>query len=201
MWPYCEFRMQAWSVLHAARWNTGRKNRQKVAKNRHLRTITQFCRVFATMACIDNQKNVKQQYLLQTPRNMVNLGPLAAEIGSGVWGTPANFNGFLVFVTATTSLNWGEPNFARCLAVSWEAGLVHYIYIFGGTCPPTEFCHVQYSLCVGLAFSYIGSVTARHSSCGRQPKFAEWYKEYRTFAEGNTYIRPGSHHVGHRPTF
>jgi len=28
------------------------------------------------------------------PRNMVNFGPLAAEIVSLVWGTPANFNGF-----------------------------------------------------------------------------------------------------------
>ena len=27
---------------------------------------------------------------------MVNFNPLAAEIGSGVWGTPANFNGFRV---------------------------------------------------------------------------------------------------------
>jgi len=27
---------------------------------------------------------------------MVNFGPLVAEIASGVWGTPANFNGFLV---------------------------------------------------------------------------------------------------------
>ena len=27
---------------------------------------------------------------------MVNFGPLAAEIGLVVWGTPANFNGFLV---------------------------------------------------------------------------------------------------------
>jgi len=25
----------------------------------------------------------------------VNFGPLTAEIGSGVWGTPTNFNGFL----------------------------------------------------------------------------------------------------------
>jgi len=25
---------------------------------------------------------------------MVNFGPLAAEIGVLVWGTPANFNGF-----------------------------------------------------------------------------------------------------------
>ena len=27
---------------------------------------------------------------------MVNFGPLTAEIGSGVWGTSANFNGFRV---------------------------------------------------------------------------------------------------------
>jgi len=30
------------------------------------------------------------------PHNMVNFGPLTAEIGSGVWGTPATFNGFCV---------------------------------------------------------------------------------------------------------
>jgi len=54
-----------------------------------------------------------------------------------------------------------------------------------------------------LTFSYISSVTARHSSSGRQPNSAAWYKEwnYRTFAEGATYIRQGGHHVGHRPTF
>jgi len=28
---------------------------------------------------------------------MVNFGPLAAELGSGVCGTPANFNGFRHF--------------------------------------------------------------------------------------------------------
>ena len=27
---------------------------------------------------------------------MVNFGPLLAEIGSGVWGTPTNFNGFSI---------------------------------------------------------------------------------------------------------
>jgi len=30
------------------------------------------------------------------PHNMVNVGPLTAEICSLVWGTPANFNGFRV---------------------------------------------------------------------------------------------------------
>jgi len=28
---------------------------------------------------------------------MVNFGPLAAEMGLPVWGTPPNFNGFHVF--------------------------------------------------------------------------------------------------------
>jgi len=28
--------------------------------------------------------------------NMVNVGPLAAEIGLQVWGSPANFTGFRV---------------------------------------------------------------------------------------------------------
>jgi len=27
---------------------------------------------------------------------MASFGPLAAEIGSGVWGTPAKFNGYRV---------------------------------------------------------------------------------------------------------
>ena len=30
---------------------------------------------------------------------MMNFGPLTAEIGSGVWGTPTNFNGFCVSQT------------------------------------------------------------------------------------------------------
>jgi len=31
-----------------------------------------------------------------SPHDMVNFSPLTAEIRSGVWGTPANFNGFRV---------------------------------------------------------------------------------------------------------
>jgi len=30
------------------------------------------------------------------PDNMVNFGPLAAEIDLPVWGTPVNFNGFRI---------------------------------------------------------------------------------------------------------
>jgi len=30
------------------------------------------------------------------PRNVVNFGPLTTEVGSGLWGTPENFNWFRV---------------------------------------------------------------------------------------------------------
>ena len=61
----------------------------------------------------------------------------------------------------------------------------------------------KFTLRPSLAFSYIGSASARHSSNGRQRNFAAWYKEwnYETFADGATYTRLGDHHVGHRPTF
>jgi len=63
VWPLCEFRMQVWNVLHAARWNTGRK---KSPKNRHLRTITQLCRAVASQLrhVSTMEKILKQQYLL-----------------------------------------------------------------------------------------------------------------------------------------
>jgi len=41
------------------------------------------------------KKNELSSNILSTcPHNMVNFGPLVAEIGPVVWGTPANFNGF-----------------------------------------------------------------------------------------------------------
>jgi len=54
--------------------------------------------IFTTKACIDNRKKnlLSKQYLSKYPHNMVNFGPLVAEIEPVVWGTPANFNGFHV---------------------------------------------------------------------------------------------------------
>jgi len=105
----------------------------------------------------------------------------------------------LGFVTAPTSLNGGQPNFARRLAVSW-AGTV-YVHFWELLPPNGILLAAKFTL--RLAFSYIGSVTAWHSRSGRQPKFAALDRElnYGTFAEGATYIRQGGHHDGHRPTF
>jgi len=44
-----------------------------------------------------SEKNLLSSNTSSTcPDNMVNFGLLTAEIGSGVWGTPTNFNGFCV---------------------------------------------------------------------------------------------------------
>jgi len=78
------------------------------------------------------------------------------------------------------------------------------IYTFSGVLAPDKILPgAKLTLCPSLVFACIGSVTARHSSSGREPNFAAWYKEwnYETFAEGATYIWQGGHHVGHRPTF
>jgi len=67
-------------------------------KIRHLGTIAQLCRATSLQlrhVSTIGKKLVKQQYLPICPHNMANFGPLAAEIGWRVWGTPAHFNGFL----------------------------------------------------------------------------------------------------------
>jgi len=93
---------------------------------------------------------------------MANFGPLEAEIGLGVWSTLSNFNGFHVLASLLQRRRSPEAN--QTLHVSWA--VIIYIH-FRGLFPLTEFCHVQNSLCVpSLAFSYIGSVTVRHSSSG-----------------------------------
>ena len=76
--------------------NTGRKN----SPSAHHRTTLSGC-VFATKACIDNRKKLLNSITSSTcPHTMVNFGPLAAEIGSGVWA-PCKFQRFRVLVSQT----------------------------------------------------------------------------------------------------
>ena len=126
-----------WNVPHATRW---KYRTQKLRKNRHLHTIAQLCLhgyILATKACIDNRKKwLNSDMSSICPHSVVNFGPLAAGIDWWVWGTPENFNGFRLF--ASLLLNRGQPNFARCLTVSWAGTL----YTFLGLLPLTEFCQV-----------------------------------------------------------
>jgi len=155
----------------------GHTGRKKIAKNLpcgHHRAALLGC-IFATKTCIDNRKKNlgKQQYFLHLsrPHNMSNVGPIVAEIGLPVWGTPANFNGFRILASLLQRRRSPEAN--QTLHDVWPSpGLLHYVYIFGNLAPNGISPRAKFTLRPCLALSYVGSVTARHSSSGRQPNFA-----------------------------
>jgi len=118
--------------------NTERKNDAKKPPSAHHRT-TLLDYIFATKACNDNRKKlVKQQYISPTfPYNLVNFGPLAAEIVSLVWDTLANLNGFrvlaallhgtlLVDVSQTAALNRGRYLHSAGRPSRWALDVGHW---------------------------------------------------------------------------
>jgi len=77
-------------------WLAGNAGPKKSPSGHHRTTLSGY--IFATNARIDNRKkNLLSSNISSTcPHNMVNFGPVTAEISSRVWGIPANFNGFRV---------------------------------------------------------------------------------------------------------
>jgi len=60
--------------------------------------MAQICRAISSQLrhVLTIEKMLNSNISSTCPDNMVNFGPLAAEISLPVWGTPANFNGFRV---------------------------------------------------------------------------------------------------------
>jgi len=109
---------------------------------------------------------VKQQYLLHISSQCGELSPLTAEIRSLVWSTPANFNRFHLLVSLLHRRCSPEAN--QTLHDVWPSPeLVHYIYFSGMLLPKGILPAAKFTLHPSLALSYIGIVTARHSSSGR----------------------------------
>ena len=90
---------------------------QKIAKNRHLGTIAQLCRAITYLR---NEGTYRQSEKLLSSimsstclHNMVNFGPLAAEILSLVWGTQLISTGFASWQRYCTASSSGrQPKFA-----------------------------------------------------------------------------------------
>jgi len=125
---------------------------QKIAKNRHVGTIAQICRpVSSQLRHVSTiGQNVLNSNISSTSRNIMNNGPIAAEIDWRVWDSPANFNGFRVLASLLQRRHSTEANqTARCLAISWAR--TH----FGGSCPLREFFQLQSSHCVHVLRSRI----------------------------------------------
>jgi len=162
---------------------------QKIAKNSpsaHHYTTLLHCRAVSSQprhVSTIGKKLVKQQYPPTCPNEMANFGPLTADIGLPVWGTSANFNGFRVLASLlhrrrSTNVNQTLHN------VRPSPALIH-VYTFSGILHPDLILPgAKFTLHPNVAFSYIGSVTVRHSNSRRQPNFAAWCKEwnYGTFA-------------------
>ena len=117
------------------------KNRQKSPSGHHHTTLSGY--IFATMACIDNRKkNLLSSNISSTClHNMVNFGPLSAEIVSLVWGTPGNFNGFRVLaallhgtlvvgVSQTAALNRGGHLYSAGRPSRWAFAHISSCYYF-----------------------------------------------------------------------
>ena len=117
---------------------------KKVAKNRHLGTIPQLCRAISLQLRHVSTigKNLLSSNISPTcPHNMVNFGPLAAEIISLVWGTPGNFNGFRVFaallhgtlvvtVSQTAALNRGRHLYSAVRPSLWALAHISSSFFF-----------------------------------------------------------------------
>jgi len=129
--------------------NTGCKKLSQIC---HLGTITQRCRAISLQlrhVLTIGKKLLSSNISSTCCHNIVNFSPLAADIGPVVWGTPGNFFRFCVLAVLLQPCRSMEAN--QTLHGVWPSpGLVHYIYIFGGSCPIMEFCQVQNSLCILL---------------------------------------------------
>jgi len=94
-------------------------------------------------------------------RNMANFSSLTAEIGSNVWGSQQISTDFASCRRYCSDVAHRRPT-KLCTMFGHLLGWYTDRLLPGA----------KFTLRPSLAFAYVGSVTARHSSCGRQRNFA-----------------------------
>jgi len=168
---------------------------KKSPKIRHLHAIAQLYQAVSSQlrhVSEIGKKLLNSNISSARPNNMANFGPLTAEINSGVWGTPANFNGFRLLHSLLHRRRSPEAN--QTLQDVWQSPAP----TFGGSCPLTEFCLVQNSLYAQVLSFAILAELLHSTPAGASARLCGVVQgmELRTFTEGATYIRLHSHHVG-----
>jgi len=102
--------------------------------------------------------------------NMLNFGPLMAKINWRVWDTQQISTGFTHWLRYCTDI--AQLTSTKLCTMLGRLLCWYAIFTFSEALAPlTEFCQLRNSLCVQILLSYIGSVTARYSSTGRQANF------------------------------
>ena len=183
-------------MLRAARWKCRTQKIAKKSPSGHHRTNLSGY-IFATKAHIGNRKKfISSNISLTCSHNDGELRPTSGWDPLVSLGHPCKFQRVsrLGSVTAPTCRST-EAN--QTLHGVWPSpGLVHYIYIFEGSCPVMEFCQVQNSLCILQVLRSRILVALLHGTWA-----AGTSQTLRRWTQGATYIRQGDHHVGHWPTF
>jgi len=110
VWPQCEFRM-------CCTWFAEITGHKKYAKNCYLHTIAQLCRAISSQlrhVSTVGKKLVKQQYLFHMSSQYGELRRTNGRDRLVSLGHPSKFQwvSCLGFITALTSLNADQPNFA-----------------------------------------------------------------------------------------
>ena len=90
MWPWCEFRMQVWNMVHADRW---KYRTQKLAM---FAPSHDFVGLYLYNKGMYRQlgKMLNGNISATCPHTMVNFGPLTADIDWRVWGSQQISTGF-----------------------------------------------------------------------------------------------------------
>ena len=144
-------------MLHAARWKYRMQKWCKESPARHHRT-TLSGYIFATKAYINDRKNLLSSNISCTyPHNMVTFGPLTAKIGSGVWGTSANFNGFRVLaallhgtlvvgISQTCCVEQRAPPIFSRAVITLGIGPHSSFFIFRFPCDRLSYLYISFSV-------------------------------------------------------
>jgi len=157
--------MRSWLKIQDA------KSRQKSPSGHHRTTLSGY--IFATKAHIDNRKTLLSSNISSTcPPQYGELRPTSGWDRSGSLGHPGKFQrlwrlGSLLQRRRSTEANQTLHDVYRLLGC--YTMYIHFRRFLprNGILPGATF-----TLRPNLAFSYFGSITARHSSSGRQPNFA-----------------------------
>jgi len=176
--------------------NAGRKKSPNIC---HLGTIAQLCWAISSQLrhVLTIRKNLLNSNISSTcPHNIVNFGPLVAEICWQVWGTPANFNGFQVLAAllhstqvvgvSQTLRRWAE---GATYSAGWPSrwALAHILVVQKSSCEQTSKLtnwQTNYTVCTDFPTSIAAhAMSAAHDSapedncrkkCCTFPFFSGW---------------------------
>jgi len=148
-------------VLQAACWKYRMQKLCKKSPSEHHRTTFRAISSQLRHVSTIGKELIKQQYLFRMSLQYGELRPSNGGDRLAGLGHPIIFQRVsrLGFVTAATVLSGSQPNFARCLAVSWAGAL--YIHFRGLLSSDSILPRAK------IHFTSKSCVYARHSTNGR----------------------------------